>query len=82
MRSIPDTRLVRKKPYRLNAQNEALLKRKIDEKQAESVSSQAESSTKASEPIKDPVIPDFDIDAWFKKPDWKNYPKVSDGEIK
>ena len=67
---------------KLNVQKEALLKRKIDEKKIESASKETESSKKPSEPIKDPVVQEFDIEAWFKKPDWKNRPRESDEELK
>ena len=59
-----------------------MLKRKIEEKQAGTASKEAESSSKPAEPIKDPVVEEFDIESWFTKPDWKNRPQLSAEELK
>ena len=66
----------------MTAEFEAVLKRKVEEKQAATSSKQAESSDKASQTIKDPVIPEFDIEAWFKRPNWNDLPKISEEERK
>ena len=66
----------------LNEQTKATLKRKIEEKQAETASKQVETSSKVAEPPKDPVVQQFDIEAWFKKPDWKTKPQVTSEVLK